>query len=335
MRTIVPINVPAWWLFLMPVLIIILIGIIVLIVNNIVNTKQKKKDDNTEGDYNKSSKDKTLTSWIKKKDLLYWLLIICLGTISLFTFRYKDATELISHWSFAGTIVSIILAVVAIGFTLFQTLSSNLSSEKIAVSAEKIEKATFDLDIDILKQSGKVMIDSATFLKEKISVIEDELKSINNVQKSLSESISNFGINYTTDTEIETKNKNLIDITSFVEKVVPELPYYTKLFVYTSFRLSVLSNYNKKDSFKIFSDTILKYEDKILDTKMGGIFEGINMGAQASVHSFLISLGIINEFKELPISNQDSIIQKIASHFDDDLLESIDTVINELLIKFS
>jgi len=231
MSTQVPISISAWWLIIIPVLLILLIGIIVLIVNHLVNTKQKKIDG--ENSENKNCDDKTLTGWIEKKDLLYWLLIICLGTISLFTFRYKDATEVISHWGFAGTIVSIILAVVAIGFTLFQTLSSNLSSEKIAESAEKIERATDNLDTEMLLETSKIMNNAAKFLEERMFVIEEGLHSLNEEQKRISE-IAATGFSNVKKEASFPESQEVYSLDKFIDEIYNNLPYKPKLFTHIS-----------------------------------------------------------------------------------------------------
>lgn len=314
MRTQIPINVPAWWLIIMPVLMIILIGIIVLVAINIVNTKQKETEDKDEKDKNKNSKDKnskdkTLTSWIKKKDLLYWLLIMCLGTISLFTFRYKDATEVITHWGFAGTIVSIILAVVAIGFTLFQTLSSNLSSEKIAVSADKIEKATIDLDSERLTESSKIMNETADFLKKKLSFFEDKLNSINSSQEQISKlAQSGFEKMYSSNAS-ERDRIDIIELDSFVNEFLPKTSYLVVLFTYMIFKLHLN---NQLVTREVKTNISKKLAESHSSSGISKFFNGSMYASIGIVDVFIKDLGILNKFEEIPQMDKESVINKCS-----------------------
>ncbi|XRD24065.1 hypothetical protein AABM34_16910 [Lysinibacillus fusiformis] len=271
MRTLVPINVPAWLLIMMPVLLIILISIIVLIAVHLVKTKQKAT--NHKDEKNNNYEDKTLTSWIKKKDLLYWLLIICLGTISLFTFRYKDATEVISHWGFAGTIVSIILAVIAIGFTLFQTLSSDLSSAKIAESADKIVNASRELDSSELQKSSDIIKDAASGLIQMQSIIESKF---NNLTTELSElkKYHQESLSVLSNLHANSKLKNgentdiILSMEDFIQKLFPKLSDYVQGTAYLYFR-GIYKKYS--------SDTEYDYLIEFGQTSLNTIREEIRL----------------------------------------------------------
>lgn len=314
MRTQVPINVPAWWLIIMPVLTMLLIGVIVLIVINIVNNRQKKitkveEESNNSNSKDKNSKDKTLTSWISKKDLLYWLLIVCLGTISLFTFRYKDATEVISHWGFAGTIVSIILAVIAIGFTLFQTLTSELSSEKITKSAEKIEDITNKLDTRSIVKSSEIMKDAAEYLKENMASIEEKLNEINNGQKQFNEFATGFQESSSFSNQSQ-RVEHFLSLNNFTEKILPGLPRFPKLFVYAYFSIFLKG---KRITEKISDDLtqILTDYDTANSNSLKGkeYIKGANMASQGATYSFINRLGLVDLFLNLDISEKQKLIE--------------------------
>ncbi|WP_284037448.1 hypothetical protein [Neobacillus sp. 114] len=75
--------------------------------------------------------------WITKKDLTYWIIIII--SIWLLTSNY-DVT--LSKWSFAGTIISIILAVLAIIYSFDQSSTTLYSTRKLEDSAKQIENVT-------------------------------------------------------------------------------------------------------------------------------------------------------------------------------------------------
>lgn len=330
MRTQVPINVPAWWLIIMPVLMIILIVIIVLIVVHLVNTKRKTTNHKDE-EKNKNYEDKTLTSWIKKKDLLYWLLIICLGTISLFTFRYKDATEVISHWSFAGTIVSIILAVVAIGFTLFQTLASNLSSEKIAVSADKIVSASSEIDSSELRKSGEIIKNAANEILNYHELVESRFNTINKYINELKdEQKKNFDNLFSGLIISESSNINdnqgkevMVSIDSFVQKVIPKIGDINRVLTIYNFKTSVGKHSNALDYSFINEFTNTEgYKDKIKDQN---ILIGALTGSLMSIRVMLNNFGILQGFKLS--DKKEEIIDSIVNSIKDQELK-------EFIMKF-
>ncbi|MCS5501909.1 hypothetical protein NY607_12310 [Lysinibacillus sp. A4] len=317
MEDIVSVEFNAWWLLVVPSMLIIAIVSLTLIVKIPPLIK-------------KDIKKKSLTSWIEVKDLLYWLLIICLGSISLFTYQYRGNSEVIDHWGFAGTIVSIILAVVAIGFTLFQTLSSNLSSEKIADSAIKIEQVTQNLDSKALSESSQVMIESAEFLRTKINLIEDKLNSINIVQETLNEiAASSFGKGPSTDSD--SLNLDAIDLDVFIDKVIPHVPYYSKMYLYMHVRLYNSKIYFNEKTIDGIRDEISKYDrNNQIQTSSEEYLKGANLASEAATRCFFIGLGLRDKFKELSNDKQISIIDKIKKLIHDHHSNLVDDYINNL-----
>ncbi len=75
---------------------------------------------------------------ITKRDLAYWFIIItifCVFWVS--SYLYKDAV-LVEYISFSGTIVSIILAIVAIIFSYFQNFTSTNTADNLLKTSEKL-----------------------------------------------------------------------------------------------------------------------------------------------------------------------------------------------------
>lgn len=138
MKTQVSINIPIWMILGIGVFVFI---IMLLRINNKDN-KMSKKIPKKNFDEENLDKEESSLNWIEKKDLLYWIIIICLGTISIFTFKYKTADEVIDHWGFAGTIISIILAVLAIIYTYYQSATTVDSTKRLERSTKKVQKAT-------------------------------------------------------------------------------------------------------------------------------------------------------------------------------------------------
>lgn len=170
MTTEVSITLQAWILMVIPV-------ILILIFYTILRNKSIEKT-------NIESDEETSINWIKKKDLLYWLIIICLGAISVFSFKYRKADEMIDHWGFAGTIVSIILAVLAIIYTYYQSATTVDSTKRLEKSAKKVQRATTKVE-EATKELENSNIDSlVTSLESRITEL------INNVQVGIGDKLS-------------------------------------------------------------------------------------------------------------------------------------------------
>jgi len=130
------------------------------------------------------------------KDLIYWLIIVVLfSLLSSDIGQYNDL--LLDNWAFAGTIVSIILAVIAILYTFDQSSTTVSSTKKLEESANRVEEVTKDLE-------GSNINDTISELEQRLS------RLIAEIQHSITENVSTnieglktlFG---------ENKNKNTLD----------------------------------------------------------------------------------------------------------------------------
>lgn len=310
MEDIVLIEINAWWLLIVPFLLTFSLFIIALIM--------KKSNESVD----LSSKEKTLTSWITKKDILYWLLIFCLGAISLLTYQYRASSEVISHWGFAGTIVSIILAVVAIGFTLFQTLSSDLSSEKIAISAERIEKASVELDTNKIVEAGNIITTVADEISNHYINLESKLENLNshifnmkNEQKTHFENITSalFQNNeYNTKTNFEEVDC-LVKSMVFVEVVFPHLPKLQQGLSYHIFN-------NLEDIESSISDRdldMIRDYSKNHSEKNYELTYSMSIGVFVTFKTMLINLGTIKDYANLSEDKRANVLKSITEKIED------------------
>lgn len=156
-------------------LMLIFISVFLLVISIFLLQKKHQQS-------NKSEKN-NIFDWVDRKDLIYWIIIVCLGSISVFTFQYSGDKTAIAHWGFAGTIVSIILAVIAIVFTFYQSFYSNVTSDKIFIAADKITKATDELDTQKLIKSSDIINDVAENLTEMRELLHHEIRSLRNENK--------------------------------------------------------------------------------------------------------------------------------------------------------
>ncbi|MDR4163681.1 hypothetical protein [Bacillus paranthracis] len=120
-----------------------------------------------------------LHDWVQKKDLIYWLIIVMVCAISHYTYKYKDSEQLISHWSFGGTIVSIILAIIAIVYTFYDNFTSKSSVQQLENSAGKIKDITEKLDSSHLVNSSNKIGDISVQLEVIIQNMDNQLNNIN------------------------------------------------------------------------------------------------------------------------------------------------------------
>ncbi|MGG4267420.1 hypothetical protein [Peribacillus simplex] len=169
---------------------------------------------------------------IERKDLLYWLgFSIVLWLLSS---EYgKGNQALLDNWTFAGTVVSIILAVIAIIITVDQGSTAVDSTKKLENASEKIEAVSTKLEkisVDelFLNLEGKIETINTTLderMEIKFSVIEElinksKLKSeisLNDLltkdewkkKISFTEGLPNLALLYAF---LSTKNSNEIDL---------------------------------------------------------------------------------------------------------------------------
>ncbi|PFN08262.1 hypothetical protein [Bacillus cereus] len=162
-----------------------------------------------------------LHEWVEKKDLAYWLIIIILFAVSTYTYKYSTNENVIAHWGFAGTIVSIILAIIAIVYTFFDNFTSKSSHQKLEESADKIKDITKKLDSNSLVDSSNKIGEISVQLEFIMNNMDRKLKGINTELTSMkgmhAQNYSDFftklegigiGINGKNDNEDETTPSN-------------------------------------------------------------------------------------------------------------------------------
>lgn len=332
MGDIVSIEIEAWRLLLVPFLLMFSLFVIGLIMKY-----SPVKDENEK---------KTLTSWITKKDILYWSLIVCIVAIGIFTFQYKNDGEVISHWGFAGTIVSIILAVIAIGFTLFQTLTHSLSSEKIEKSAERIEKASTELDSTKLEQASEIITNTSKYIAEfnanvevRLEKITEEIMTMRDVHLNYNSRLDTLFFNKEENEGNESSNLNEkslnIDLEDFFDRVFPRLAEIPRFFLYSTFFFSHTDTLkNSKNRFEfVFKvtefqmDFRLEDEDKHKNRVRRIRRQGANMGSLGAVTTLVDHLGILKDYRDKDERSRMVLLEKAG--------RSISTENKEFLEQFN
>ncbi|PFJ00314.1 hypothetical protein [Priestia megaterium] len=124
-----------------------------------------------------------------KKDMTYWIIILILFIVGSFTFYYGSNKSMVSHIGFGGTIVSILLAVIAIIYSFYQSSTYESTTYKLDTSAQKIEEATTQLsDVSEIKVVLESFKDEVKEINESIIDLKEISNTIGNGVDSMKES---------------------------------------------------------------------------------------------------------------------------------------------------
>lgn len=98
---------------------------------------------------------------MEKKIKVYWLVIILIAIAAIYLFVYKTESndDLVKSFGFAGTVVSILLGIIAIFYSFITNSQSAANLGKLKDAADKVEGA------------AKVIKDVSTVINEKIDGI--------------------------------------------------------------------------------------------------------------------------------------------------------------------
>ena len=334
MGDIVNIKLQAWWLLVIPFFLIFSLFVIALIMKGKTSEEEKNIEKQRE-------KKKTLTSWIEKKDILYWLLIMCLAAISIFTFQYSGDKDVISHWGFAGTIVSIILAVVAIGFTLYQSLSSEFSSSKIIESAEIISKVSQELNSSDMAKSGEIINKAARDMNKYHSELEEKIISrvVNEIGdlRSHQEGIIKI-VNDLYSEKMTKSNTNsfiVIEIDNFIDNLLNTFAKDTMIFSYIVifFTYKKIKLTDRKINVYSFMENIgfmLEPHLKKDESPTGnGIMIGHGLAKFLSTQEWFEKFGILKSFSELDDDNKKEAVLKIEKQISEEFVRFIKSYVKE------
>ncbi|MFC4778218.1 hypothetical protein ACFO9Q_15570 [Paenibacillus sp. GCM10023252] len=99
---------------------------------------------------------------MRRRDLIYWFIMIdlTLGIIGLFVWKFYDAKELIDQISFAATLSSILLAIVAMVYSYVQSYESSAQNRMVqsALSSivDKVDEVSHIRDeLALIRQDAK------------------------------------------------------------------------------------------------------------------------------------------------------------------------------------
>lgn len=194
-----------------------------------------------------------------KKDLFYWVLGLAIYSYFITTKQLSKSKELVDYIGFAATILSIVLAIIAIIYSFIQTLTTDGAIEKLDKSAKRIEKITDgfmtiqELPNKIDSSVNKLVDISEDFQKIQETVISMQ-QTVCGIEKSVSDSnvrlgefVEQFGGNSTGKIDAESLDKAKIAeiVTNSTGRYGIAILYY--LFLCSEKKISLnLAEFGKK-----------------------------------------------------------------------------------------
>ena len=126
-----------------------------------------------------------------------WLLILSLAVIVEYlildvVLRYGGSSEVINYVSFAGTIVSIILAVLAIVYSYYQNFSQQRDSSNIASQIELLQSTVSDVRVskeDFIAELQRINVISDK-LDESIKIVTESRGHVSNIRSEIQSVVS-------------------------------------------------------------------------------------------------------------------------------------------------
>ena len=150
-----------------------------------------------------------------KKDMVYYFIIFFLFVVGLLTWKLGDNKTVFDQISFAGTVSSIILSVIAI----FMTIASENKNTSMSGIIEKAKDSIVDADEDI-QNNTKKLSKSINKNKEILDAINQYFRKFNDLEKRITDLRSGVE-EFRSILDENTQNYNRIN--DRIEKIVEQL----------------------------------------------------------------------------------------------------------------
>lgn len=255
---------------------------------------------------------------ITKKDLGYWILILVLAIITILTWRLGDNPDVIGYLGFGGTIASILLAVVALIYSFFQTAASGNTTAILEDSAERIEVVTKSLErVDGIAEIAQKLEDSLfilesvnTNVKTATGIFEEGTKKFESLY---AQKVNDSGFNKPTSSVQEESSELLSDL---------ELMYKD-------------NDLTKIEFLILYSLLLVNKEKKVFNLKRFSIFF---MSTNADFYKSDIErsqfrIRMLGYFDAIALQYSRNKLVKINGSFNDVKVYKYDTELEKLILK--
>ncbi len=210
-------------------------------------------------------------------------ILIWTGLLVFAFFYGKDGNAIVSYIGFAGTLVSIVLAIAALIFAYYQNSVYGSANEKLDTSANKIERVTESLDrtpelishqfresIHELKNTIEHSLHSS--LSDIYSALKEQSASLDIVKLTLYDQV------YVQENRPNNEMINADDISLFVKKFVAFITFNQCLMLYY---LVKIKEHNKIGDLRVLVDWLI-------ENKFAFSFEDVKEGEDDSIKIAII-----------------------------------------------
>lgn len=236
-----------------------------------------------------------------KRDFFYIVGFLVIVIISITSERLSDNINVVDYVGFAGTIVSILLAVIAIIYSFYQSSTYENSTQKLDTTANKIEQITNELS-EVAEISGNIK-----YLKETVDKINN---IVTNIEANLYEEINQKPQPDVINSNIKANTLNNFNYDErFFENVASNLTVLAAIavvWIQKSYKENV--PFNIKDCTKYFIEDIMQEGEN--SVRLYGIENAINGLIIAYEHLFFFKLNKINE-NEFKVEDFDKNFAKV------------------------
>ncbi|UYG96739.1 hypothetical protein [Cytobacillus firmus] len=220
-----------------------------------------------------------------KRDFFYIVGFLVIAIIFIVSGRLSDNTSVVDYVGFAGTIVSILLAVIAIIYSFYQSSTYENSTQKLEITAKKIEQITNELS-EVAEISGNIKYLKDTVDKINNIVVKIEANLYEDINQKPQQDIFN-------NTKANTGNGYNYDENFFgnVASNLTVLAAIVVVWIQKSHKKNV--PFNIKDCTRYFIEDIMFERES--NVRFIGIENAINGLLIAYEHLFFFKLTKLNE----------------------------------------
>lgn len=151
---------------------------------------------------------------LQKKDLYYIIGILIAVIICILSVRLSDNTSVVDYFGFAGNLVGIVLAIVALIYSFYQNVVYGSVNQKLEQSAKQIEDATYKLNnLENIELTMSNLHTSTSQLENKI---ESTMGSIYTGYEQLAYTIDQINLKF--DDSFNEVNTGIYSLHSLIEE---------------------------------------------------------------------------------------------------------------------
>ncbi|QWG55064.1 hypothetical protein EXW50_06515 [Bacillus mycoides] len=198
---------------------------------------------------------------ITKKDLGYWILILIGVIVTILTIKLADNATAVDYIGFAGTITSILLAVVALMYSFYQNNAYESTTQQLESSSQKIKKAVKELNqVSELKEIVTEIQNESSSIAMSIKGLHETVGTVESAIHSVSSNLEDTKQNLFKNFNLKSGNNNVKNDFTNIKQLVEGLNMSSFILLYICYAMHEknikvdLDKFNRFYINKIFSD---------------------------------------------------------------------------------